>query len=213
MNGTNYEVPRCGAFSTPHSYASWAQIFASGSCFLDNIEDISQKRSGLRRNLGVQNHIGHIEMFRWLTDYSMSDIIRGSWRKLVACLWARSSYSPRRAAPAHGARNTRCLLLTSNNTHYKGTSSFPLMVVLSWASSVAMSLVVISLSHNIPGIREPLITHNYPNHFRSPFKWRPRFENQANQIRLTKTCLDGTQSKVRIGNYLFCSFPIENGLK
>ena len=28
-----------------------------------------------------------------------------------------------------------------------------------------------------------------------------------------KTCLDGTQSKVRIGNYLFFSFPIENGLK
>ena len=28
-----------------------------------------------------------------------------------------------------------------------------------------------------------------------------------------KTCLDGTQSKVRIGNYLSSSFPIENGLK
>ena len=26
----NYEIPSCGAFSTPHS---WAQIFASGSCF------------------------------------------------------------------------------------------------------------------------------------------------------------------------------------
>ena len=23
----------CGAFSTPHSHPSWAQIFASGSCF------------------------------------------------------------------------------------------------------------------------------------------------------------------------------------
>ena len=33
MNGTNYEVPHCGAFSTPHSHPSWAQIFASGSCF------------------------------------------------------------------------------------------------------------------------------------------------------------------------------------
>ena len=29
MNGTNYEVPHCGAFSTPHSHPSWAQIFAS----------------------------------------------------------------------------------------------------------------------------------------------------------------------------------------
>ena len=33
MNGTNYEVPHCGAFSTTHSHPSWAQIFASGSCF------------------------------------------------------------------------------------------------------------------------------------------------------------------------------------
>ena len=33
MNGTNYEVPHCGAFPTPHSHPSWAQIFASGSCF------------------------------------------------------------------------------------------------------------------------------------------------------------------------------------
>ena len=33
MNGTNYKVPHCGAFSTPHSHPSWAQIFASGSCF------------------------------------------------------------------------------------------------------------------------------------------------------------------------------------
>ena len=30
---------------------------------------------------------------------------------------------------------------------------------------------------------------------------------------LIKTCLDGTQSKVRIGNSLSSSFPIENGLK
>ena len=33
MNGRNYEVPHCGAFSTPHSHPSWVQIFASGSCF------------------------------------------------------------------------------------------------------------------------------------------------------------------------------------
>ena len=32
-------------------------------------------------------------------------------------------------------------------------------------------------------------------------------------VRLIKTCLDGTQSKVRIGNYLSSSFPIEKGLK
>ena len=32
-------------------------------------------------------------------------------------------------------------------------------------------------------------------------------------VRLIKTCLDETQTKVRIGNYLSTSFPIENGLK
>ena len=30
MNGTNYEVLHCGAFSTPHSHLSWVQIFALG---------------------------------------------------------------------------------------------------------------------------------------------------------------------------------------
>ena len=32
-------------------------------------------------------------------------------------------------------------------------------------------------------------------------------------VRLIKTCLDGAQIKLRIGNYLLSSFPIENGLK
>ena len=32
-------------------------------------------------------------------------------------------------------------------------------------------------------------------------------------VRLIKTCLDGTQSKVRIRNYLSSRYPIENGLK
>ena len=32
-------------------------------------------------------------------------------------------------------------------------------------------------------------------------------------VRLIKTCLDGTQCKVRIGNYLSSSFFIENCLK
>ena len=33
MNGTNYEVPHCEAFSTRHSHPSRAQIFASGTCY------------------------------------------------------------------------------------------------------------------------------------------------------------------------------------
>jgi Reverse transcriptase (RNA-dependent DNA polymerase). len=32
-------------------------------------------------------------------------------------------------------------------------------------------------------------------------------------VTLIKTCLDGTPSKMRIGNYLSSSFPIKNGLK
>ena len=33
MNGTNYKLPDCGAFFTPHFHPSWAQIFASGTGF------------------------------------------------------------------------------------------------------------------------------------------------------------------------------------
>ena len=36
-------------------------------------------------------------------------------------------------------------------------------------------------------------------------------ENKGKLI--IKICLNGTQSNVRIGNYLSSSFPIENGLK
>ena len=36
---------------------------------------------------------------------------------------------------------------------------------------------------------------------------------QKKLVRLIKICLDGTQSKVRIGNYLSSSFPIEDSLK
>ena len=32
-------------------------------------------------------------------------------------------------------------------------------------------------------------------------------------VRLMKTCLNGTKSKVKQKNYLSSSFPIENGLK
>ena len=42
---------------------------------------------------------------------------------------------------------------------------------------------------------------------------RIKFGVPKKLVRLIKTCLDGTQSKVRIGNYLYSSFPIENGLK
>ena len=33
VNGTNYEIPHCGAFSTPNFYPYWAQIFTSRSYF------------------------------------------------------------------------------------------------------------------------------------------------------------------------------------
>jgi Reverse transcriptase (RNA-dependent DNA polymerase). len=40
-----------------------------------------------------------------------------------------------------------------------------------------------------------------------------KFGVRKKLVRLIKTCLDGTQRKVRIGNYLSSSFPIENSLK
>ena len=39
-----------------------------------------------------------------------------------------------------------------------------------------------------------------------------KFGSPKTLVRLIKTCLDGTQSKVRKGNYLSSSFPIGNGL-
>ena len=42
---------------------------------------------------------------------------------------------------------------------------------------------------------------------------RIKFDLAKMLVTLIKTYLDGTQSKVRIGDYLFSSFPIENGLK
>ena len=42
---------------------------------------------------------------------------------------------------------------------------------------------------------------------------KANFEYFVLLLILIKTCLDGTQSKVRIGNYLSSSFPIVNGLK
>ena len=37
MNGTNYEVPHCGAFFTPHSHTSWAKIFVCVCLSYNNI--------------------------------------------------------------------------------------------------------------------------------------------------------------------------------
>ena len=53
MNGTNYEVPHCGAFSTPYSHPSWAQIFASGSWILFS------NTLSLHSCLNVRDHVSH----------------------------------------------------------------------------------------------------------------------------------------------------------
>ena len=47
----------------------------------------------------------------------------------------------------------------------------------------------------------------------SPYDILIKFSIPKKLVRLIKTCLDGTQSKVRIGNYLSSSFPIEKSLK
>ena len=41
----------------------------------------------------------------------------------------------------------------------------------------------------------------------------PLLSIQSKLLRIVKTCLDGIQINVRIGNYLSYSFSIENGLK
>ena len=58
-HGTNYEVPHCGAFSTPHSLSSFSQIFASGSCFQIPLAWIISDRLPEK----VDNSIGHTPVF------------------------------------------------------------------------------------------------------------------------------------------------------
>ena len=55
MNGTNYEVPHCGVFSTPHSHPSWFQIFASGSCF--QIPFLHYSENKLRNNNNILDRV------------------------------------------------------------------------------------------------------------------------------------------------------------
>ena len=58
MNSTNYEVPHCGAFSTPHSHPPWVQMFVSGSCFqITFLFPTDPKQDGLAtwRRTGVRN--------------------------------------------------------------------------------------------------------------------------------------------------------------
>ena len=51
LYSTIYEVPHCEAFFTPHSHPSWAQIFASGSCF--------QIPQACNSSLNVRDHASH----------------------------------------------------------------------------------------------------------------------------------------------------------
>ena len=52
MNGTNYEVPHCGVFSTRLFHPSWVQILASGSCFQVSLDCIPP----LRQETMFHNH-------------------------------------------------------------------------------------------------------------------------------------------------------------
>ena len=54
MNGTNYEVPHCGGFSTSHSHPSWAQIFAPEPKLLNLFNAViptAQTNKGIRSAL------------------------------------------------------------------------------------------------------------------------------------------------------------------
>ena len=82
VNGTNYEVSHRGAFSTSHSHPSWAQIFASGSCFRNtfslhsplNVRDHASQPSSTTDNIIVL----YILIFKF---YCLAAII--SYRSLV----------------------------------------------------------------------------------------------------------------------------------
>ena len=70
MNGTNNEVSHCGAFSTPHSHPSWAQIFASGPCFQIPLAWIPP----LMQETMFQNHIAQLAILLFYI-YSLGAII------------------------------------------------------------------------------------------------------------------------------------------
>ena len=74
MNGTNYEVPDCGAFSTPHSHPSWAQIFASGSCFQIPLAWIIDKLDYDNKTIYGKLHLNSTDDFN-LIDLNENKII------------------------------------------------------------------------------------------------------------------------------------------
>ena len=64
MNVTNNGIPYSGAFFTPHSHPSWAQIFASGPNTLS-----------LRSSLNVRDHTSQ--------PYNTTDNIIGSHKNIL----------------------------------------------------------------------------------------------------------------------------------
>ena len=50
MNGTKYEVPHCGAFSTSHSHPSWANLMARSTKFWTSSAGIqAENETGIQR--------------------------------------------------------------------------------------------------------------------------------------------------------------------
>ena len=80
MNGTNYQVPHCGAFSAANLHPSWAQIFASGSCFELCKASILRKSSC---SFHVDNKV--YILFLFLPKY---------YSLLLICIPLGSKYSP-----------------------------------------------------------------------------------------------------------------------
>ena len=57
MNGTNYEVPHCGAFSTRYSHPSWIQIFASLLGPNIRLRILFLNTLNLHSSLNVRDHV------------------------------------------------------------------------------------------------------------------------------------------------------------
>ena len=80
MNGTNYEVPHFGAFSIPHSHPSWAQIFASRSCFQIPLTWIPP----------LSRHIQNTKL-----DYLLNDVFPISQGQMIAIRLRTSGFEQR----------------------------------------------------------------------------------------------------------------------
>ena len=67
MNGTNYEVPHCEAFSTLHTFLSWGPIIGLGDLFSNTLRSSLNVRDNASH---PYSRIGNIIVFFFIDTYS-----------------------------------------------------------------------------------------------------------------------------------------------